>query len=136
MTEVFQTKLVAPRPVFEESRQQRSLVKWWRLAHRGLGVPDERLLFSVPNGAQRHRVNSAILLAEGLRAGAPDLILAVARGGFHALAIEMKTATGVVSRAQAEMHALLRAQGYCVVVPRSFDAARRDIERYLAIPRL
>jgi hypothetical protein len=37
------------KPCFPESHEQQQLVKWWRLAHRGLGVPHEGLLFAVPH---------------------------------------------------------------------------------------
>jgi hypothetical protein len=55
------------------------------------------------------------------------------RHGHGALYLEMKTPTGAVSPAQRELHALLTAQGYRVVVPRTFDQAVAAITLYLSV---
>lgn len=124
-----------------ESHEQQTLIRWWHLAHRGLGVQDERLLFAVPNGGKRDRVTASILKAEGVRAGVPDLFLAVPSARLdsdakswilrHGLFIEMKTDTGRTSPAQDEMLTRLRNQGYAVTVARGWDQARKAIETYL-----
>src|SRR6478736_6995363 len=61
----------------EESAMQRSLCRWWQFACHGFGVP-EILLFSIPNGSNGDAKRGSILKAEGLRRGAPDLMLCVA----------------------------------------------------------
>lgn len=122
------------RPHQSESASQRALILWWHLAHRGLGVPWERLLYAVPNGGARDPRTGAIMKAEGVRAGAPDLNLDVARGGYFGMRIEMKTASGRVREVQSEFHAILTGQGYHVVLCRSWDEARREIESYLRLP--
>ena len=48
-------------------------------------------LTSVPNGGLRGKTEAAIMKAEGMTAGAADLLLLVPRGGFGALGIEFKT---------------------------------------------
>ncbi len=136
----------------EESRNQRELMKWWKFACRGLGVP-EILLLSIPNGGGRSGpIVGAILKAEGLRKGAPDLFLAVPQRfriklailygpdagkpvsppvQFHGLFIEMKTATGALSPEQEVFHSLLQKQGYQVNVCRGWEQARDVILSYL-----
>lgn len=116
----------------EESRNQRELIKWWHVACRGFGVP-EILLFSIPNGGGRSGpIVGAILKAEGLRKGAPDLMLAVPRPGeFHGLYIEMKTPTGHILPEQVVFHKLLREHGYRVEVCRGWQEARDVITKYL-----
>ena len=123
-----------------ESRSQQAVIRWWKYAHRGLGVADERMLFSVPNGGQRNAVTGAILKAEGCRAGVPDLFLSVmrahptidkgerVRGGLF---IEMKRLGGRSTEAQQQMQELLCAAGYTVAVCHSTDEAIRTIETYL-----
>lgn len=104
-----------------ESATQKALFVWWSMAHRPFGVP-ETVLFSVPNGGHRNLVTAARLKEEGVRAGVPDIILAVARGGYHGLFVELKRAKtagkskGQVSACQKMMAEVLRGQGYRVVV--------------------
>lgn len=128
----------------EESQLQTGVINWWRFAHRGLGVPDERLLYMVPNGAYfgggktsrggpLAAIRAHAMKAQGMRSGIPDLCLAVMRHGFGALYLEMKTPTGAVSPVQRELHALLIAQGYRVVIPRTFDEAVAAITLYLSV---
>ncbi len=115
----------------EESRIQRAVIAWWSKECVRLGIP-EILLFSTPNGGFRGGdVTGAIMKAEGLRRGAPDLILAVTTPTGKGLFIEVKTETGVVTPEQEEFHRQLSKQGYNVGVARSEDVARRMILGYL-----
>lgn len=114
---------------------QRALIEWWAWKHREFVVP-EFLLFSIPNGGGRSGpVVGAILKAEGLRAGAPDLFLAMPRPWSnkreHGLFLELKTAFGRVSPEQEFFHRLLADAGYQVAVCRSFDECVRVITEYL-----
>lgn len=123
-----------PRPItmrHEESKAQRSLITWWKLAHRGLGVPWEELLFSIPNEGKRGQIEGGRMKAMGLRPGAPDLMLAVPRGGYGGLFIELKTPSGRVSEEQKRFHSWLIGAGYWVKVARGWDQARAEIEAYL-----
>ncbi len=67
----------------------------------------------------------------GCRAGFPDLILLCARGGWHGLAIELKTAKGHTSPMQDVWLDNLRKEGYFVAVCRGAVEAVHAIERYL-----
>ena len=115
-----------------ESAEQRSLVKWWTFAHRGLGVPDQRLLFAIPNGGKRGIIEAAIMKREGVRAGVPDLFLAVPHGPWPGLFIEMKREGAYATPDQTAMHKLLRDQGYRVELCKGLDEAISAIEKYLA----
>lgn len=133
-----------------EAQIQAQLIKWWELAHKGLGVADRRLLIMVPNGAylgsgtkqtKRGPVSLAAIRFAGLKRqgfvqGAPDLFLSVCRihnrqfcGGMY---LEMKKPGGRCSPEQREMHALLRNVGYQVNVAYGFDEAVNHIVDYLA----
>ena len=75
------------RPRHEESNLQKACVAWFRAQY-----PDHALmLFAVPNGGGRSRIEGAIMKGEGVTAGVADLILLEARGGYGSLCIEMKT---------------------------------------------
>lgn len=114
-----------------EHTEQVTLMQWWQLACHGFGV-SEQLLFAIPNGGQRNVVVASKLKAEGVRAGVPDLFLAVARHGGHGLFIEMKKAKG--GRTSAKQDAvldMLAEQGYTWAVCHGWTEAQKCIEGYL-----
>lgn len=94
--------------------------------------PELRLLFAVPNGGDRHPAVAAKMKAEGVKAGVPDYVLPVARGPFHGLVIELKTATGSASREQKQWLSDLRDQGYRAEVCRGWEQAFNVIKEYIA----
>lgn len=99
---------------------------------RGLW-PELALLFHVPNEAKRSRSVAARLKAEGMKSGVPDLILPVARGVYHGLAIEMKRAKGgKLSDNQAEWVNALKLQGWQALVCCGQDEAWSAIEQYMS----
>lgn len=110
---------------------QSMVVQWWRLTHHKLGVP-ERLLFAIPNGGLRNRVVAAKLKAEGVRAGVPDMMLAVPRGAAHGLFIEHKAGKRKPSDEQEGVISDLVAQGYSVAVSHSYDETVKLISSYLS----
>lgn len=109
-----------------ESGHQQAYFSWARLH------PVARLAYAIPNGGARSKVTAAILKAEGVLAGVPDIHLPVARGDCHSLYIEMKWGTNKPSAAQAEVIAHLVEQGHAVVVAYSWMTAKHWTEQYLA----
>lgn len=127
-------RVALPRELIPtEHQEQAALVEWAERAH---GThPELRLLAAVPNGGARHKAVAAKLKAEGVRPGYPDLLLDVARGGFHGLRIELKRRDGGrVSEDQSWWHERLRIRGYRVEVCRGWEAARDVILEYLREP--
>ncbi len=108
----------------EHDLQKRCLT-WFRLAYPQL------LLIGIPNAAKRTRAERGRLLSEGLTKGIPDLLLAYPAGEHHALWIEMKTVNGRPSNAQIKIQAHLRALGYAVIMPRTFDEFQQQVNEYL-----
>lgn len=75
---------------------------------------------------------SALLHAEGVRAGIPDLFLAIARGEWHGLWIEMKRRKGgFLSDPQRTALLALKLEGYSTAVCYGWDEAREAIVDYL-----
>lgn len=111
----------------EESNIQIMCVKYFRYAHPSLAS----LLFSVPNGGRRDKVTASIMKAEGVVAGVADLLLFVARGGYHGLCIEMKNEKGRQQDSQKEWQRKVQEQGYKYVVCRSLDSFMEEVEGYL-----
>lgn len=110
-----------------EHRVQVACVRWFRIAHRDLA----RVLIAVPNGGRRDATTGARLKAEGVVAGVSDLVLFVARGGYHGLCIEMKTVNGRQSSSQQAWQRAVMTQGYRYEVVRSVVEFIELIEEYL-----
>lgn len=131
MTKAKLKKLPCPT----EDAEQKNLITWAEVA--ASRYPELRLLYHVPNsgGGPQHINYSRKLKAMGLKSGVPDLVLPVARQGFHGLYLELKRrAGGDVSEAQRRWHFELRQEDYRVEVCRGADAARDVLIDYLTKP--
>lgn len=115
----------------EESRMQQALIDWFDIVAMRDYKVWSHLLYAVPNAARRSEATGAILKREGLRTGAPDLVLDVPRGPYHGARIEMKTENGVVSDSQRAFHRAMVEQGYAVRVCYSCKSAMDFITGYL-----
>lgn len=116
------------KPTHPESEFQRNLVKWFRLAH----AKYRTLFFAIPNGGKRSEIEAKIMAGEGVTPGIPDTLLAVPRGGYHALFIELKVKGRKCSDAQEARQTELLGQGYAVAVCWDIDEAMKDINDYLS----
>lgn len=110
----------------QESSLQIACVRWFRLQYPKL------LLCSFPNGGNRSAITGAILKAEGVTAGSPDLFLFLPNKYYPGLAIEMKTAKGTQSESQKAWQIKAEVFGYKYVICRSFEDFRKEIENYLS----
>lgn len=93
--------------------------------------PELALLFAIPNGGKRDKITAAKLKAEGVKAGVPDLMLPVARGGYHGLFIELKVGDNRPSKSQKEWIAHLLNQGYDCAVCWEWTQAMEILLAYL-----
>ena len=138
--------------VQREHDEQAALIRWADRISRcrvdGQGpFPELAFLFAIPNGGWRLRHVAAQMKREGVRAGVPDLCLPVAspavrcaetsREGFAGftygtLWIEMKTATGRLSKVQQTWRDFLTSHGQAHVLCRSAEEGRRALICYLA----
>lgn len=136
----------AKKVVPTEHQEQAGLISWWNYYAKVVKGIDPRLLLAIPNGANKSMAQAAKFKLEGLRAGVPDLMLAVPKivrklatydtAGyskvlFHGLFIEMKRIGEKAKPAQIEFATLLRNQGYSVVIAQGFEEAKRAIVGYL-----
>lgn len=105
---------------------QVNCVNWLRLAH-----PDV-LCYAIPNGGYRTLKTAKAMRAEGQKAGMPDLHIPIACQGYHSLYVEMKNGkAGRLSEYQKEMHKRLRDYGNKVVVCKTLDDFRKEINNYI-----
>jgi VRR-NUC domain len=81
----------------------------------------------IPNGGLRSKIEASILRGQGVKPGAPDLLI-VADGKAYFL--EVKTEAGRVSQAQADCHEELRRAGAEVGVAFGLDEALRQLEQW------
>lgn len=86
-------------------------------------VPELEWLFAVPNGGSRGgdqrsaMIVGATLKAEGVKRGPSDLLLLVARHGYHGFCIEMKKPNGgIQSKEQIAFEGFVTRQGYLYAI--------------------
>src|SRR5258706_12086600 len=94
--------IVRDENVPSEHQSQAAVISWWALACNGYELPPFAL-FAIPNGGARDPITGSRLKQEGVRAGILDLMLAVKRGNFGGLFIEMKKLGHRPSPAQKEV---------------------------------
>lgn len=113
-----------------EAEEQKALFEWAGYMERR--YPELRYMYHVPNGGRRNAREAAMLKAEGVKAGVPDIVLPAARGGCHGLYIELKRQkSGSLSKEQRAYLEYLEEQGYCAVMCRGWRRAAEMIEAYL-----
>jgi hypothetical protein len=128
----FMPKPVRAKSIDREGQEQAALMTELRIR-----MPDiADLIFHVPNGGHRVKAVAAKLKAQGVKAGIPDLVLPMARGGFFGLYIEFKATPpndAAISSSQHERIRKLNAQGYLAVVCRGHFDTMEQIRAYLRL---
>ncbi|WP_433588234.1 VRR-NUC domain-containing protein [Pseudomonas koreensis] len=120
------------KPVDREGLEQAALMR--ELSLRYPAAFD--LIYHVPNGGHRVKAVAAKLKAQGVKAGIPDLVLSMARGGYFGLYIEFKATPpndAAVSASQQERLRKLNDQGYLAIVCRGHFDAMEQIRAYLRL---
>lgn len=120
---------VKRKPIQHEAIEQQKLFNWTIFAQGR--YPELRLLYHIPNGGSRNKMEAANLKRQGVKAGVPDLCLPVACGAYHGLYIELKYGDNTTTDKQDGWIAALRQQGYCAVVCYGWEQAQRALEQYL-----
>lgn len=90
-------------------------------------LPQTAVVFHVPNGGKRSKIEAAILKQMGVTAGIPDFILFWDRRGY---ALELKTAEGELDIEQRGMHAALQIAGIPVEVVRTFEEIIKRLNEF------
>jgi hypothetical protein len=116
------------------SRLQGSCVKWFRYQYSEY----KDLLFAIPNGLPifdkelRVKIYNR-LNKEGLKAGVPDLFLAVGNSIYNGMFIEIKSKTDRLRKVQADMIRELESENYKCIIVRSLDEFIEEINSYMRI---
>jgi len=129
---LFKQKAARAPQVDREGQEQATLMRELELCYPV--VFD--LIYHVPNGGHRVKAVAAKLKAQGVKAGIPDLVLSMARGGYFGLYIEFKATPpndSAVSASQQERLRKLNEQGYLAIVCRGRFDAMEQIRAYLRL---
>ena len=112
------------KPVYasSEDAEQEAVVEYCDLLH----IP----IVHIPNEGKRSLSYAARMKRMGLRSGLPDLLVPLARGGYHGLFIEMKYGKNKTTKEQKEWLERLSAEGYACAVCYNAAEAIKTIERY------
>lgn len=129
---LFKQRVVRAKPVDREGQEQAALMRELELRYPAVF----ELMYHVPNGGHRVKAVASKLKAQGVKAGIPDLVLTMARGGFFGLYIEFKATPpndAAISASQHERIRKLNEQGYLAVVCRGHFDAMEQIRAYLRL---
>ncbi|WP_080902932.1 VRR-NUC domain-containing protein [Parabacteroides sp. Marseille-P3160] len=111
----------------EEDDIQKAFFRTARTLFPRLG----RLLFAVPNGGKRDRIEAARMIGLGVKAGVADIICLLPSDGYTCLCLETKTPTGTQSDAQREFQEQIERVGGKYILFRSAAEGIQVLERYL-----
>lgn len=116
-----------------EHQEQVALFTWakWSEARH----PELKWLFAIPNGGYRHIATAVRLKASGVKKGVFDIMLPVARGGYHGLFCEMKVDKNKLRSEQEDFQQHLIKENYKQAVCYSMDEAKYEIVKYLSYER-
>ncbi|MDD1976948.1 VRR-NUC domain-containing protein [Pseudomonas tussilaginis] len=131
---LFRAKKTRAKPVDREGLEQASLMREVAVRYPAAA----KLIYHVPNGGHRHKLVALKLKEQGVKAGVPDLVLPMARGGHFGLYIEFKAKPpfdAAVSPSQDAYIQALLEQGYLAIVCRGAIDAIEAIRAYLLQPQ-
>ena len=114
-----------------EEYEQAQVIAWARFL--SLRYPSLKLLYHVPNGGARDKREGANLKKAGVLAGIPDLVLPVARKGYHHLYIEMKVEPNKPTATQIAVMLGLKKERNLAIVCYGAAQAKKVISWYLDI---
>ena len=107
-----------------ENVLQADIVQWFRNNYCLKHHNPRCLIFSVPNGGTRNKIEAGTLKATGLLAGVSDLIVVLPN---RILFLELKTETGQQSDSQVEFSCIISVLGFEYYVIRSIDEFKNII---------
>lgn len=112
----------------EEARMQTEFFKQVPLFFPKL---PNKLIFAVPNGGSRNKIEAANLKRQGATAGVADVICLIPKKGFASLCLEFKTKIGRQSDEQKEFQRQAECCRSKYVVVRSVEDAIKELQKYL-----
>ncbi len=93
--------------------------------------PMLNILFAVPNAAKRSYALAAMLKAEGLRSGCPDIMFPYNNGKYNGLALEFKSALGKPTENQILFMKQLESYGWKCLLVNDSELAWNQVLDYI-----
>ncbi len=112
----------------EEARMQSEFFKRVPLFFPTL---PSKLLFAVPNGGSRNKIEAANMKKQGVTSGVADVILLIPKKGYASLCMEFKTSIGRQSDEQKEFQKQAESCRSKYVIVRSAMQAIETMKEYL-----
>ena len=106
--------------ISEDRIQQHLFEAYARLSGQ---LPEFDWFFHIPNGGSRNIREAIKFKSMGVKPGIPDIILPVAKQGYHGLAIELKAGKNKPTEHQLRWIEFLRSQQWYVAVCYSWEDA-------------
>lgn len=116
-----------------EAEEQMMIFRWAKYMEQK--KPELKLLHHVPNGGKRDIGTAKKMKLEGVKAGVPDIVLPVSRGGYHGLYIELKVGKNKPTAEQLKWLEALEKEGYYTTWCIGSQEAIKIIEEYLEMMR-
>lgn len=114
-----------------EAQEQSELIRWANQCAE-LGIyPELKMLYAIPNGGSRNKLEAVNLKRQGVKAGVPDLCLAVPKGNYSGLYVEMKVKPNKTTPNQNIWLENLKHYGYATYICYSAAEAKKVIEDYI-----
>jgi len=110
-----------------EAELQESVFDW--LAYYNRAAYES--MYAIPNGGSRNKLEAANLKRQGVKAGVPDICLAMPNKVYHGLYIELKWDYNKPSDKQSEWLERLTRNGYKTAVCYTIDEVIKAITDYL-----
>ena len=114
-----------------EAQEQAVVISWCEMQKSK--YPELDMIFSIPNGGYRNKIEASNLKKTGVKSGVPDLMLAVPKDNYHGLFIEMKWGKNKCTPNQNKWILKLSKLDYEVKVCYSSMEAIDAIKNYLDI---
>ena len=106
-----------------EDEEQIAFINWFKSKYK------DYLIFSVPNGGSRNKIEASKLKKTGLLSGIPDLIILMPNK--EVLFLEMKRRKGKLNPSQKKVIPEIENLGFTVLIGYGFLDAKSKFEDYL-----
>lgn len=110
-----------------EDKMQQQIVEWFNNNYCLKHHDPQCLIFSVPNGGTRNKIEAIKLKLTGMKSGVSDLIVVLPN---KILFVELKTATGIQSEKQKDFQKAIINLGFEYWLIRSLDEFKQKIKDY------
>jgi len=111
-----------------EDKLQAEIYKWFHNNYCLTFHEPRLVIYSVPNGGTRNKIEAMKLKATGLTAGVADLIVCLPFG--RVLFVELKTEIGTQSEAQKTFESKITKLGHDYFLIRSLEEFKNLIHNY------